>query len=434
MGTAYSVPRRVFRRVDGAGCPHCFAPSTQPCAFIPIVAARHAKSRLLTLAICVAALPACAQLPASGAWSSTDRPLFQAEISRVEKLLASAPDKAAVTYLLARTWAAGKQWPETIEWLRKVANRKAGLDPSRDSAFAELSGTREFEEILAVVREATPAVSHSSVAFQVAEGDLVPESVAYDPKGGRFYFGSIPKGKVVRCSRSGDCTEFARGLGVVLGLKVHGQGLWLLSNSDTESALIHYDLASARVVRKYSVAGAGHNFNDLAVAATGDIYLTDTRGAAVWRLAPGADKLTKLPGQFEAANGIALSSDGRLLYVSVFPDGIDVVDLKTQAVTPIARPAGLCLAMIDGLYYHRGALIAIQNGFMSPRVVRFALTHDRRGIERFEVLERRNPLFDGVTTGVLVGNEFFYMANIQDEKKSGFHPITILKLSLTGRA
>jgi hypothetical protein len=45
-------------------------------------------------------------------------------------------------------------------------------------------------------------------------------------------------------------------------------------------------------------------------------------------------------------------------------------------------------------------------------------------------LERRNPLFEGITTGVLVGGEFFYMANIQDDKKTGFDPITILKVHL----
>jgi sugar lactone lactonase YvrE len=129
-------------------------------------------------------------------------------------------------------------------------------------------------------------------------------------------------------------------------------------------------------------------------------------------------------------NGIALSPDGNLLYVSTFPDGITVFDLKTSVATPIGRPANLCLATIDGLYFHRGALIAIQNGVMSPRVVRFNLTRDLRVIRRFEVLERRNPLFEGVTTGVVVGSDFFYMANIQDDKKASFDPITILKLHL----
>jgi sugar lactone lactonase YvrE len=382
------------------------------------------------LVLLFAAAHASAQLPASGTLSETDRPLFRAEVARIEKLLSSAPDKATVTYVMARTWAAAKQWPETVEWLRKVAELNAGFDPGRDSIFTELRGAHEFDEILAAVREATPVVSHSRVAFRVSEGDLAPESVAYDPKGKLFYFGSMKKGKVIRCSNSGNCTEFAGGLGTVLGLKVHDTELWLLNNSEQEAALIHYDLASARIIRKYSVAGAGHSFNDLAIGRGGNIYLTDTRAGAIWHLANSDASLTKLPGRFEFANGIALSPDSRLLYASTFPDGITIVDLKTEIATPITRPAALCLATVDGLYFHRGALIAIQNAFMSPRVVRFTLSRNLRAIERFEVLERRNPLFEGITTGVLAGGDFFYMANIQDDKKTGFNPITILRLHL----
>ena len=136
-------------------------------------------------------------------------PPFRAEIARIEKLLPSAPDKVTVTYQMARTWASAKQWPETMEWLRKAIDFKAGLDPSRDSVFADLRDTREFGDILAAVREGTPAVSTSRAAFVVNEGDLVPESVAYDASSESFYFGSMKKGKVVRCSRSGNCTQFA---------------------------------------------------------------------------------------------------------------------------------------------------------------------------------------------------------------------------------
>jgi hypothetical protein len=382
----------------------------------------------LAWAVAVAVWPAAAQLPASGTLSDADWQSFRAEVARIQTLLASAPDKDSVTYVMARTWASAKQWPETVEWLQKVAERNSGLDPSRDSIFADLRGTKEFDEILAAVGRATPAVSHSSAVFEIAEGDLAPESVAYDSKGKHFYFGSMRKGKVIRCSAFGNCTPFANGLGTVVGLKVHGQGLWLLNNSNQESALVEYDLASARVVHRYAVGG-GHNFNDLAITPAGDVYLTDTRAGVVWYLAKGAADLTKLPGRFEFANGIALSPGG-ILYVSTFPDGISVVDLKTSLGKPIGRPPDLCLATIDGLYFYRGALVAIQNGFMTPRVIRLNLTRDFRAIEGYEVLERRNPLFEGVTTGVLIGRDFFYMANIQDDKKTGFDPIRILKVHL----
>jgi sugar lactone lactonase YvrE len=387
--------------------------------------------RSAILAMLAGCAAASAQLPPSGTLSPGDGALFRAEVGRIEKLLASAPDTAAVTYQMARTWAAARQWPEAIQWLRRaVEHAKPGLDPSHDSVFADLRGTREFDAILSAVREATPPVSHSSAAFVVAEGDLAPESMAYDPKGQSFYLGSMRKGKVVRCSPAGDCTQFAGGLGAVLGLKIHGNGLWLLSNRDKESALINYDLASARMIRKYAVGGPGHMFNDLAIATSGDVYLTDTRAAAVWLLANGSADLTRFPGRFESANGITLSPDESLLYVSTFPDGITTIDLKTHAANPIARPPGLCLAAIDGLYFHAGGLIAIQNGVMTPRVARFSLSRNLRTIQAVEILERRNPFFEGVTTGVLVGNEFFYMANIQDGKETGFNPITVLELQL----
>ena len=96
---------------------------------------------------------------------------------------------------MARTWGSAKQWPETITWLRKVAALEAGLDPSRDPVFQELHGTREFTEILDAVRQATGPVSHSRFAFRLQEGDLMPESVAYDPQGQNFYLGSMHKGK-----------------------------------------------------------------------------------------------------------------------------------------------------------------------------------------------------------------------------------------------
>jgi sugar lactone lactonase YvrE len=390
--------------------------------------ARGFNSVILTLWF--AALTASAQLPPSGTLSASDWPQFRAAVADLEKRLPSAPDKCALTYEIAKAYASAKQWPETMEWLRRVADLKAGLDPTRDSTFADLRNTKEFAAIANAVRDATQPVSHSRPTFEVKEGDLLPESVAYDPAGKQFYFGSMRKGKVIQCSASGDCRPFVAGLGVVVGLKTRDKGLWVLNNAAMESELIHYDLASRQLIRRYPVTGAPHSFNDLTFAPSGDIYLTDTPAGIVWRLANGAAELTKLPGKFPFANGIAISSDGGLLYVATYPDGIFVVDLKTNAIAPIPHPAGLCLATIDGLYFHGDSLIAIQNAFMTPRVVRFDLTRDHRSIARFEVLERRNPLFDGVTTGVIAGDDFFYMANIQDDKKTGFDPIRILKIHL----
>jgi hypothetical protein len=85
---------------------------------------------------------------------------------------------------------------------------------------------------------------------------------------------------------------------------------------------------------------------------------------------------------------------------------------------------------VDGLYFYRGTLIAVQNGIMAPRVIRIILVRDEKAAARFDVLERGNPLFEGLTTGVVVGKSFYYMANIQDDRATDFKPISILTLRL----
>ncbi|HWD97848.1 MAG TPA: hypothetical protein VG345_02375 [Bryobacteraceae bacterium] len=177
------------------------------------------------LALLLAAFTALAQAPPTGHISDRDRPLVETEIHRIEQELKSSPDKAAVSYEMARTWAAAKQWPQAEDWLRTVTAFKAGIDPSRDSIFTPLRGTREFTSILSKVDESTPPVAHSRIAFKIAEGDLVPESIAWDPQGRRFYLGSMRKGEVLRCTVAGSCGKFADGLGTVLGLKVKGAEL-----------------------------------------------------------------------------------------------------------------------------------------------------------------------------------------------------------------
>jgi hypothetical protein len=100
----------------------------------------------------------------------------------------------------------------------------------------------------------------------------------------------------------------------------------------------------------------------------------------------------------------------------------------------MAHPPELCLATIDGLAFSQGQRIAIQNGIMTPRVVRYTLSSDGDRISGFEVLERSNPLFDGITTGAVADGAFYYMANTQLDSiengkiKTGAHlsPIKIL--------
>jgi hypothetical protein len=106
----------------------------------------------------------------------------------------------------------------------------------------------------------------------------------------------------------------------------------------------------------------------------------------------------------------------------------------------LTKPHSVADANIDGLYFYKGALVGIQNPDVHPgRVMRYYLNPAGGTIERAEVLEAYNPIFDVPTTGTLVGDSLYFAANPQLDKRgedgsmpppSELQDIHIVKLKL----
>lgn len=389
-----------------------------------------------------------AQIPPSETLSPADTKLFQAEVERVKGLLTTAGDKCSVNYVLARTLAYGGQYRQAFSTLQEVVDLNVGLDPSNDDVFRRLRGTNEFRLLIRQIHDDTPPVSNSKPAFTVDQPQLMPEGIAWESHRKHFFLGSTWNHNIVECTPAGECANFVEngkdGLFEVLGIKgdPRDRSIWAISNSGKEAGLFHYAAPTGELIQKYTVSRTGerHYFNDIAISSKGDVYLTDTQAGTVYWVKAPAGKLEVFDANLKVqnANGIALSDDDKTLYVASFPDGITVVDLTSKSSHAIKHPADVCLGGIDGLYFYKGNLVAVQNGIMTPRVVRMKLTPDLREITGFRILERRNPLFDGITTGAVADDAFYFMANTQLDKVSGgriipgaqFDPVKILRIDL----
>jgi len=76
--------------------------------------------------------------------------------------------------------------------------------------------------------------------------------------------------------------------------------------------------------------------------------------------------------------------------------------------------AGSIRTGADGLYFYKNSLIAIHPDNPGRTVARYFLNESLDRIERWESIESQHPALAGQpTTGVIVGDELYYIANSQ---------------------
>jgi sugar lactone lactonase YvrE len=152
--------------------------------------------------------------------------------------------------------------------------------------------------------------------------------------------------------------------------------------------------------------------NDLAVAADGTLYVTDSMAGALFRKRPDEPALTVFgtAGAVRGANGIAMGADG-MLYVAI-STGIARINIDTGEPTRLPQPDNVATGGIDGLYWHEGDLLAVQNVTNPGRVVRIALADKGSRIAALTVLQsHHHPDFAEPTTGTIAKKALYVIGN-----------------------
>jgi sugar lactone lactonase YvrE len=155
----------------------------------------------------------------------------------------------------------------------------------------------------------------------------------------------------------------------------------------------------------------------VALTASGDVYASDSRSPAIYRVVAGADSLERFLESplLLSAQGLAFTPDERWLYVADFSRGLVRVNVPARTAELVAAADTVQTLGLDGLYYHGGALIGIQNGVTPHRVTRLELSPDGSRVLGSVPLERGHPRYQEPTLGTLVGRELYYVANSQWE-------------------
>jgi sugar lactone lactonase YvrE len=360
---------------------------------------------------------------------------FEQYKTHVRAVAALAPSHPGAVYAMARAFVRTGSPDSAAAWLARLARMGDTRDPDADSVFRPLRARRDYADARTRLLSNRLPILDGTIAFEIADPDFLPEGLTYDSTNARFLAGSLTHRAVTAFAPNGSASPFvahAPDMLRVVGIHVDAARarVWFATwapdsahradsaEAPSRTRLFLADLGTGRVVRSWTVNGGrpGHLLNDLVVLGDGSLFLTDTEDGSIYRLRSPADSLERFlqpdPARFSTANGITSTPDGRTLYVA-YLEGVARVDVPTRSIELVPSPDSVSTAAIDGLYWYRGGLVAIQHIPTLERVVQYALSSDGRRIVDGAVRERGLPIVHEPTTGVIVGSRFYYIANSQ---------------------
>lgn len=377
----------------------------------------------LALAMLLVASTGCRTAPA--AVSSEELPPL---VQHLEQIIENDPADGAAIYVLARFHA--ERDPDTsIDLLNRLL--EIGWDYALDdSDFGSLADRPDYRVIAETLAGREPAVGNAAVAFDLERENVTSEGMAWNPGQEAFHLGSAERRKVLTVDREGEIVdELPHGddlLLAPLGMELDRarELLWVASAAAPfmsgyepalagQSMLTGIALSNGAIVANFEI-GSEENpslLNDLAILPDGRVAVTDSQRDVIWIAdhQTGAIEALTDPDELWAPNGIAVAPSGRSLIVTTFP-GLFLVDLSSGDVTFVETEPGIRLNGIDGLESSTDALVGIQNVPGRVRIWQLELDEPSKRASAL-ILTSGDDRLENPTTGAIVGDEFFYMAN-----------------------
>lgn len=376
---------------------------------------------------------------ARAAWRRGQLALRAREHAAAEREIARAaaawPTQPAYVWGLAVAAALAGDTATVLRALDSYADFDLGNDLRADTVLRAYVARPDFAAVVARHDRNRAPMTRSRVAVTLADSTVWPEGMDYDPRTRRWYLASVAHRTIVEVDAHGHTRELwprdTPRIASMLAVRVdRARGvLWattsavpqILAHAQADSnvaALMKVRIADGAVLRRWDLAPSprGHTLGDVAIARSGDVWLSDSNEPVLYRLRLGADSLERFTSPlFRSLQGIAPLPDGRAVFVADYSHGILRVELPSGRTTRVQDAPRSTSLGCDGIVWDSDGIVAIQNGVSPARVVRFTLDRSRSRIMRAEVIDR-NPIADEPTIGTLVGHEFVYVANSQWEK------------------
>ena len=387
------------------------------------------------------------------AWRPVDAATGQiADVAGLEQLAREFPDSTSVRLRLLSAQLEAGEREGALASLRWLAARGHFFSERARAQIPALIGPAHAEAACDAIA-GVPLIIAGSTVFSTtpAEAGLI-ESVIVAPGENGALASSVSRRTLFALAPLGHWVEVpVPGAQALSGLAAAPAGSvgWVVSSNLDGSAPVPGsfsgligltgDMNDPLLVP----APEGVALSDLTVGPDRTVYASDPVGGGVYRRRVGSGTLDALvaPGTLRSPQGLAVSADGKRLYVSDYRYGLAVVDLASGAVSRLVSDVPAALDGIDGLWLHQGELIAVQNGTSPMRIIALRLSDDGNRITGHRILEQAHPDWTEPLGGSIADGALYYVATGQWDRydkgmlREGIAaiPTVIRKLSLASR-
>ena len=324
-----------------------------------------------------------------------------------------------------------------LDALTRYADLGLGRDLTADAALARLASLPAFQTVAARHAAQYAPIRRGRTVAVLPDSTFFPEGLDVDPRTGFTYVASVRHRTIAELTPRGDYVRELLprggvGLGAILAVRVDASRgvLWATMSGIPQAAgfvpadsmthgLLRLTLPDGEINGRWDLppTGGGHTLGDVAIGPLGDVFMSDSRDPVLYRLPADGGALQPIRHPlFRSLQGVAPAPGAHAVFVADYSHGLLKVDVISGEVIRLGDAPGSTSLGCDGIAWHDGAIIAVQNGVAPPRIMRFELDSAWTRIVRAEVLDRNLPVADEPTIGTIVGDEFVYVANSQWEK------------------
>lgn len=387
---------------------------------------------------------------ANTAFAAKDYQTFRTTLESLHKL---RPNNSDYMYQLVIANALLNEKAPAYEMMLEMQQQGLSYDFAASEHTASLRGTEVFDYVNDLLIIAGNPVGEAEPVFVLPENVIMPETIHWDESRQKFLIGTVAEGQVLAVGKDGQVSELLKasdenGMWAVFDILVDEprNRLWITSASTPgylrfdpvdkgRSALFEFDLKTLDFIRRYPVPvdGRSHILGSMVLDPDGGVYIADRTVPLIYRKPAGEDKLKPILilKDMVSQRGIAMQSDGRIMYVADREMGITVIDLEGQQAGILEVPETLNVGGIDGMYLNNNRLFVIQNGISPQRVMRLQLDPSGTKVTSVAPVAVALPEFDLPSFGAIEGEDLYFFANSQwIGKKGSQKPVTVMRSSL----